>query len=58
MNSDSVIVQDVERTWNHTRFDVHKVMYEEWDNVFRGWAEEEDIIVWEDCMEQGSRMYE
>ena len=56
MNSDSVIVQDVERTWNHTRFDVHKIMFEEWDNVFRGWAEGEDLWMLNDCMEQGSLM--
>ena len=58
MNSDHVIVQDVD---HHnrilSRYPVHKIMFEEWNNVFLSWPAEEDIAAYERCMERGWHKY-
>ena len=54
------IVQEVERTWNVTRFKTYKISYgTEWDSKFVGWVDPgheryEDVLM---CWEEGADMY-
>ena len=56
INTDSVILQDVEKNWEARRFTTFKVMFEDWDTVFASWSDERQDD-WDDCMEEGFNMY-
>ena len=58
VNENHVILQDCQRGWNQTRFCVHKIMYEDWGNVFRRWSVYSDIWELEDCYEEDMWQYE
>ena len=54
--SDTAVVQEVELTCGHTRFQVFKVDLSEWDTKFVEWLDNDWIV--RDCGERGMRMYE
>ena len=54
---ESVILQDVEMGWAHTRFATHRVMFNDWGNVFMRWADGERKWEWDACWEDGFEMY-
>jgi hypothetical protein len=56
VNEQSVIVQEVEKTYDSTRFNTYKIMLEDWSRVFIAWAERRTAD-WNDCWDQGFRMY-
>ena len=56
VNETSVIVQDVEMSCGHTRFETHKVYFEDWGKCFISWAEERKQD-WDECWVDGCRMY-
>ena len=53
--SDTAIVQEIELTWGHTRFQVFKVHLSEWDAKFVEWLDDDWAV--RDCNEEGMRMY-
>jgi hypothetical protein len=58
--SESAIVQEVELTFNQTRFRTHNVAFgAEWKNKFVNWidADNECYIIVLDCWERGMAMY-
>jgi hypothetical protein len=56
VNEQSVIVQEVEMTFDSTRFNTYKIMLEDWSRVFIAWAEKRTAD-WDHCWDQGCRMY-
>ena len=57
VNTDSVIVQDVELTIFCTRFTTHKIYFEDWAKCFTGWDDGERKWLWDECWANGCRMY-
>lgn len=53
--TDTAVVQEVELTWGHTRFQVFKVELKDWDTLFEGWLDDDLVVL--DCYENGMRMY-
>ena len=53
--SDTAIVQEIELTHGHTRFQVFKVHLSEWDTKFVEWLDNDWIV--QDCSQRGMRMY-
>ena len=58
--SDAIIVQELEKSWNRTRFEVRKIEAGEWDDYFVGWlAPGDDKYGWlgTSSWVDGMRMY-
>ena len=57
--SDCVVVQEVEMTWNVTRFKVRKIPVEEWDDMFVEWIDADHNRFYDarQCWVDGARMY-
>ena len=61
--SDCVVVQEVQMTWNVTRFKVRKIHVEEWDDVFVEWTDKNQETFYDgefwirECWNDGARMY-
>ena len=58
-NSETVIVQDLELTCGHTRYNVRQIALPDWQKWLKEWVDEGgfyyDVCV--DCWQDGMRMY-
>ena len=57
VNTNSVIVQDVEMEFDCTRYTTHKIFFEDWTKCFTGWEDGRRKSDWDYCWNQGCRMY-